>query len=163
MVLLSETSLTTVTLKWRQGRLLSAGSMPAKSTKGCVRECVMTQRPITFSVYMWFWAAGSANDFGWEHSGAGNQWDKATLKKPFLSCCKMMLLSWLSASEWGRVCFWLLSECVYVPLWEFLCVYLLHNQVWAFFWFGQLRFMQSEEITIDFFLLLSSHGGCFST
>lgn len=112
MVLLLKTPLTTITLKGRQGRLLRAGSMPAKSTKGCVRDDTAADNFSSLFTW-WFWAAGSANDFGWEDSGAGNQWDKAKLKKPFLSGHKLMALSWLYYLcfwVWGRVCFRLLSE-----------------------------------------------------
>ncbi len=35
-----------------------------------------------------------------EHSGAGNQWDKAILKKPCLSCHKLMPLSCLSYTNY---------------------------------------------------------------
>lgn len=47
IVLSLKTLLTTITLKGRWSCLLRAGSMPAKSTKDCVRA--VTQQPITFS------------------------------------------------------------------------------------------------------------------
>lgn len=48
MVVLLKTPLTTVTLKGRRGCPLRAGSMPAKSTMGCVRECERRWRPTNF-------------------------------------------------------------------------------------------------------------------
>lgn len=126
MVLLLKAPLTTITLKRRLGFLLRASSMPGKSTKGSVHDCAWWQRTLTFCLFTCgFLAAGSANDFGWEHSGAGNQWDKAILKNPVWAAtnwCDCLVCLTLTVSVWDGVFFWLLSECVYMHLWKFLCV-----------------------------------------
>lgn len=88
IVLLLKTLLTTITLSGGRGRcvqrcLLCAHSKPARGTKGCVGDDAAADN-FPLSVYMQPSTTGSANDFGCQHSGAGNHRDKAVSEKGFL-------------------------------------------------------------------------------
>lgn len=113
------------------------------------------------SVYMQFLTAGSANDFGWEHSGAGNQLDKDILKKLFSE------LLWIDAivpSVLLYLCFWVcLCASVGVLRVSLLpATVLFCNQVLAFSSQDSQDLCSWRKLLSTSFFLLFSHRGWFS-